>query len=38
MNAYPGHYLQFLRLNASPVSRIQKIFGSYAFIEGWAHY
>ncbi len=36
--AYPGHYVQFLHLNASPVSRIQKIFGSYAFIEGWAHY
>ena len=36
--AYPGHYLQFLHLNASPVSRIQKIFGSYAFVEGWAHY
>ena len=36
--AYPGHYTQFLHLNASPVSRVQKIFGSYAFIEGWAHY
>ena len=36
--AYPGHYLQFLHLNASPVSRVQKIFGSYAFGEGWAHY
>ncbi len=36
--AYPGHYVQFLHLNASPVNRIQKIFGSYAFIEGWAHY
>lgn len=36
--AYPGHYVQFLHLNASPVSRVQKIFGSYAFIEGWAHY
>jgi uncharacterized protein (DUF885 family) len=36
--AYPGHYLQFLHLNASPVSRVQKIFGSYAFVEGWAHY
>jgi uncharacterized protein (DUF885 family) len=36
--AYPGHYVQFLHLNASPVSRIQKIFGSYAYIEGWAHY
>ena len=36
--AYPGHYVQFLHLNASPVSRVQKIFGSYAFVEGWAHY
>ena len=35
---YPGHYVQSLRLNASPVSKIQKITGSYAYIEGWAHY
>lgn len=36
--AYPGHYTQFLHLNASNASKIQKVFGSYAFIEGWAHY
>src|SRR5947199_8516272 len=36
--AYPGHYVQFLRLNASPASKVEKIFGSYAFIEGWAQY
>lgn len=36
--AYPGHYVQFLHLNASGVSPVQKMFGSYAFIEGWAHY
>ncbi|MBC8043714.1 MAG: DUF885 domain-containing protein [Rhizobacter sp.] len=36
--AYPGHYVQFLHLNASPATKVQKIFGSYAFIEGWAHY
>jgi uncharacterized protein (DUF885 family) len=36
--AYPGHYTQFLHLNASGASKIQKIFGSYAFIEGYAHY
>ena len=36
--AYPGHYVQFLNLNASAVGRAEKIFGSYAFIEGWAHY
>ena len=36
--AYPGHYTQFLHLNASNASQLEKIFGSYAFIEGWAHY
>ena len=36
--AYPGHYTQFLHLNASDATKIEKIFGSYAFIEGWAHY
>jgi uncharacterized protein (DUF885 family) len=36
--AYPGHYVQFLRLNASSANKIEQIFGSYAFIEGWAHY
>jgi len=35
---YPGHYVQFLCMNASPATRIEKIFGSYAYIEGWAHY
>jgi uncharacterized protein (DUF885 family) len=35
---YPGHYVQFLRLNASPASKVEKIFSSYAFVEGWAHY
>ncbi len=36
--AYPGHYVQFLHLNASSATKLEKIFGSYAFIEGWAHY
>ncbi len=36
--AYPGHYVQFLHLNASSATKVEKIFGSYAFIEGWAHY
>jgi uncharacterized protein (DUF885 family) len=36
--AYPGHYVQFLHLNASPATKVEKIYGSYAFIEGWAHY
>ncbi len=35
---YPGHYVQYLHLTASPASKVEKIFGSYAFIEGWAHY
>ena len=35
---YPGHYVQNLHLTASPASKVEKIFGSYAFIEGWAHY
>jgi uncharacterized protein (DUF885 family) len=36
--AYPGHYVQGLHLNASSATKIEKIFGSYAYIEGWAHY
>src|ERR1051326_3458796 len=36
--AYPGHYVQFLCLKASPANRLEKIFNSYAFTEGWAHY
>jgi len=35
---YPGHYVQFLKLNASPASKVEKTFSSYAFVEGWAHY
>ncbi|HVY69685.1 MAG TPA: DUF885 domain-containing protein [Verrucomicrobiae bacterium] len=36
--AYPGHYVQFLCLNASKATKAQKVFNSYAFVEGWAHY
>jgi uncharacterized protein (DUF885 family) len=36
--AYPGHYVQFLALNASGATPIAKIFTDYAFVEGWAHY
>ncbi|CAN5513115.1 DUF885 domain-containing protein [soil metagenome] len=36
--AYPGHFVQALHLKSSPASKIDKVFGSYAFIEGWAHY
>jgi uncharacterized protein (DUF885 family) len=35
---YPGHYTQFLHLNASSTTKIEKIFSSYAYVEGWAHY
>ncbi len=35
--AYPGHYVHFLHAQA-PMSRLRKIAGSYALIEGWAHY
>jgi uncharacterized protein (DUF885 family) len=35
---YPGHYVQFLHLNASNATQVEKIFSSYAFVEGWAHY
>lgn len=35
---YPGHYVQHLHLNMSPVHDVRKVFGSYAFVEGWAHY
>ena len=36
--AYPGHYTQFLALNASRASTLAKVTDSYPFIEGWAHY
>jgi uncharacterized protein (DUF885 family) len=36
--AYPGHYTQFLHLNASNATRVEKIFPCYAYVEGWAHY
>jgi uncharacterized protein (DUF885 family) len=35
---YPGHYVQYLCLKASNANTIEKIFNSYAFTEGWAHY
>jgi uncharacterized protein (DUF885 family) len=35
---YPGHYTQFLHLKSSSATNIEKIFSSYAFVEGWAHY
>ncbi len=36
--AYPGHYTQFLHLNASSATKVEKMFGNYAYVEGWAHY
>jgi uncharacterized protein (DUF885 family) len=35
--AYPGHYVQFLRQNEFP-STVRKLLGTNASIEGWAHY
>ena len=34
---YPGHFLQGLWSHRAPTN-VQKIFGSYSFVEGWAHY
>lgn len=36
--AYPGHYTQFLWVNATPMTRLRKVYVSYPFAEGWAHY
>jgi uncharacterized protein (DUF885 family) len=34
---YPGHFLQGQWYRRAP-TRAQKIFASYSFVEGWAHY
>jgi uncharacterized protein (DUF885 family) len=34
---YPGHFLQGQWERRAP-TRVQRIFGSYSFVEGWAHY
>jgi uncharacterized protein (DUF885 family) len=34
---WPGHFLQFLHANRAR-SKVGRIFTSYAFAEGWAHY
>ncbi len=36
--AYPGHYVQFLWVNHTPMSAVRKLTGSSTNIEGWAHY
>jgi len=35
--AYPGHYTHFLNSNLFS-SEISKLFMSYSYVEGWAHY
>lgn len=35
--AYPGHFIHFLHVKGAP-SRPARIFTSYSFVEGWAHY
>jgi uncharacterized protein (DUF885 family) len=34
---YPGHFVQGLWEHRAPTT-VQKVFGSYSFVEGWAHY
>jgi hypothetical protein len=34
---YPGHFVQGRFAEAAP-TRVQRAFGDYAFVEGWAHY
>ena len=36
--AYPGHYIQFLYLNAYGLSKVRKIVTANTNVEGWAHY
>ena len=35
--AYPGHYTHFLNANAKS-TKLSKLFMSYSYVEGWAHY
>lgn len=34
---WPGHFLQFLHSQRVP-SPVARLFGTYAYVEGWAHY
>ena len=36
--AYPGHYVQFLYLNAYGLSKVRKVVTANTNVEGWAHY
>ncbi len=35
--AYPGHFIHFMHVRGAP-SLAAKVFTSYSFAEGWAHY
>ena len=35
---WPGHYLQALHLRKTEQSLARKVWFSYSFVEGWAHY
>ncbi len=36
--AYPGHYVQFLWVNTTNLSKVRKIVTANTNVEGWAHY
>ena len=36
--AYPGHYVQFLWVKHSDMSKVRKLITSNTNVEGWAHY
>jgi uncharacterized protein (DUF885 family) len=36
--AYPGHYVQFLWVNHTDLSKVRKVITSNTNVEGWAHY
>ena len=35
---WPGHYLQSLHFRRTSQTLVRKVWASYSFIEGWAHY
>ena len=36
--AYPGHYVQFLWVNHTDLSKVRKLITANTNVEGWAHY
>lgn len=36
--AFPGHYVQFLWVNHTDLSRVRKLITANTNVEGWAHY